>query len=58
MRELDLHKHSFNAVKRGDGSLDPLRSKCECGVYSEYNPHINKSRIVSKEYVEKIMSFY
>lgn len=58
MREMDIHKHRFNAVTRGDDTFDPLRGKCNCGTYSESNPYNGKVHLVSEEYVANLMGMF
>jgi hypothetical protein len=33
-----IHRHSLNPVKKTDGSMYPLLSKCGCGRYFQSNP--------------------
>lgn len=58
MKEIDLHIHSFSACVRGDGSLDPLRGVCKCGVYSESDSSSFTRRMVTKDYVMRILNYY
>ncbi len=53
-----FHSHSPTAVLRSDGSLDPLRGKCDCGKYFESNPYGSfKKKEVSESYVANLMGW-
>jgi hypothetical protein len=49
--QIELHKHNLNAMRRLDGSLDPLKSFCKCGKFFEFNIYTGKTKEITENII-------